>query len=88
MIIAPFWADIDTSRIGRVFYRQTTDPSLLARATSEIRAAFPTSRNVTIINLLIVTWNSVGHELINDDKVAIYVFIVCHVLCVLKVYVQ
>ena len=34
-IIAPYWADVDTRGTGQVFYRQTTDPSLLARATSE-----------------------------------------------------
>ena len=43
-IIAPYWADVDTRGSGQVFYRQTADPSLLARATSEIRTAFPESR--------------------------------------------
>ena len=55
-----------------MFYRQTTDPSLLARTTSEIRAAFPTSSNVTIINLLIATWSRVGYYLRNTDKVHKY----------------
>ena len=69
MIIAPYWADVDTRGTGRVFYRQTSDPSLLARATSEIRTAFPESSNVTIINLLIATWNRVGYYFRNTDKV-------------------
>jgi len=73
MIIAPYWADIDTRRVGRVFYRQTKDPSLLARATSEISTAFTTSRNKTITNLLIVTWSSVGHYYSRYDKVCIHV---------------
>jgi len=68
-IIAPYWADIDTSGIGIVYYRQTTDPSLLARATSEIRAAFPWSPNVTIRNLLIATWEDVGYFSQGIDKV-------------------
>ena len=69
MIIAPYWADADLRGSGQVFYRQTTDPSLLARATSEIRAAFNDSQNVTISNLLIATWDRVGYYLQSVDKV-------------------
>ena len=52
-----------------MFYRQTTDPSLLARATSEIRAAFSNSQNVTITDLLIATWDNVGYYYRKSDKV-------------------
>ena len=69
MLIAPYWADVDTKEIGDIYYRQTTDPSLLARATSEIRAAFPTSGNVTIKSLLIATWDNVGYWFQKLDKV-------------------
>ena len=70
-IIAPYWADVDTRRGGTIYYRQTTDPSLLARATSEIRAVFPMSQNVTITNLLVATWDRVGYyrSSQNSDKV-------------------
>jgi len=68
-IIAPYWADVDTRGSGQVFYRQTTDPSLLARASSEIRAAFSNSQNVTITNLLIATWDRVGYYDRKSDKV-------------------
>ena len=68
-IIAPYWADVDTRGTGQVFYRQTTDPNLLARANSEIRAAFPRSQNETIKNLLIATWYKVGYYNQNFDKV-------------------
>jgi len=60
-IIAPYWANVDTLQAGRIYYRQTTDPVLLARATSEIRSTFPMSQNVTITHLLIVTWDGVGY---------------------------
>ena len=53
-----------------MFYRQTTDSSLLARATSEIKAAFPRSQNVTITDLLIVTWENVGYYNQKSDKVS------------------
>ena len=68
-IIAPYWADVDTSGTGQIFYCQSTDPSLLARATSEIQAAFPASENVTIQSLVIVTWHKVGYYNSNTDKV-------------------
>ncbi|XP_065894702.1 sushi, nidogen and EGF-like domain-containing protein 1 [Dysidea avara] len=57
-IIAPYWDDVDTRGIGNIYYRQTTDPSLLARATSEIRVASPMSEPLS--NLFIATWDAVG----------------------------
>ena len=71
-IIAPYWADVDTTGTGDIYYRQTTDPSLLARATSEIRAAIPTSQNVTITDLLIATWDRVGYAYRQTNKVCMY----------------
>ena len=67
--IAPYWADFDLTGTGNVFYRQTRNPTLLARATTEIRAALPMSENVIITNLLIVTWDAVGYYFNNTDKV-------------------
>ena len=72
-IIAPYWADVDTRGAGDIFYRQTTNASLLVRATNEIRATFPASQGVTIRSLLIATWSKVGYYNHNDDKVCIYV---------------
>ena len=72
-IIAPYWANVDTRRTGEIFYRQTTDPNLLARANSELQAAFPQSQNLSITNLLIATWFEVGYYYYNDDKVWVYV---------------
>ena len=68
-IIAPYWADVDTRGTGKVYYRQATDPSLLARASSEIQKAFSLSRNFTIMNLFIVTWDAVGFYPTRADKV-------------------
>ena len=59
--IAPYWADAGITRSGEVFYRQTTDPSLLQRATDEIRAAYTIQNDVTMKNLLIVTWYRIGY---------------------------
>jgi len=68
-IIAPYWADVDTRGTGNIYYRQTTDPSLLARATSEIRSALSNSQVVSVENLLIVTWYRVGYFPQQTDKV-------------------
>jgi len=57
--------------MGNVFYYQTTDANLLARATNEIQSAFPTSSNLPIKNLFIATWNNVGYNFRNRDKVKI-----------------
>ena len=75
--IAPFWADADTRRTGQIFYRHSTDPNLLMRATSEIRYGIPSSDNLTITNLLIATWDSVGYYSLNIDKVSITLLRVC-----------
>ena len=71
LIIAPYWADVDNRGTGQVFYRQTTDPSLLARATSEISTAFSILPGITMQNLLIVTWSGVGYYNQNTEKVMI-----------------
>ena len=73
--IVPYWADVDLRGTGQVYYRQTKDPFLLARATNEIHEAFPSSKNVTVINLLIVTWDAVGYFKKHTDKVHTYVCI-------------
>ena len=70
--IAPYWADTDLRGTGEVFYRQTKDPILLARATNEIQTAFPLSQNVIVTNLVIVTWDAVGYYRIGTDKVRLY----------------
>jgi len=61
--IAPYWADADITRSGVVFYRQTTDPTLLQRATDEIRAAFTIQNDVTMKSLFIATWYRTGSHM-------------------------
>ena len=79
-IIAPYWADVDTRGTGRIYYRQTSDPALIAKATSEIRRGFPMSQNVTITNLLIATWDAVGYYYRNSDKVCMYTLISAYII--------
>ena len=67
--IAPYWADTDNRGIGEIYYRQTRNPVLLARATNEIQRAFPLHQDVIITNLVIVTWDEVGYYNNGTNKV-------------------
>ena len=92
-IIAPYWADVDIRGAGRIYYRQTSDPNLLDRATSEIRQTSSMSENITVTNLLIATWNNVGYYYRNSDKVCMYthkctdLFILCPEIFNFKMFV-
>ena len=79
-IIAPYWAYVDTSGTGKIFYRQTSDPSLLARASREIQTAFPTYQNVTIANLFIATWDAVSYHYGGTDKVWLLLLVYCKII--------
>ena len=70
--IAPFYSSVDTRGTGNVFSRQTKDSYLLTRATNEIQLSFLSSTNVSIKNLLIVTWDAVGYYSNHTDKVCMY----------------
>lgn len=69
-IIAPYWSNVDLTGTGNIFYRQTKNPDLLARASIEISNAFLSSQNVTVTNLFIVTWDAVGYYYNHADKVS------------------
>ena len=71
-IIAPYWADLDTRGTGHIFYRQTTDPTLLARASTQIQAAYHLSQSIVITNLFIATWDAVGYYDKKTDKVKLH----------------
>ena len=68
--IAPYWANNDLGGTGEVYYRQTRNFVLLARATNEIQRVFSLHQDVIITNLVIVTWNEVRFlKHYNSDKV-------------------
>lgn len=59
-MIAPFWADIDTRNGGTVWYRETTNDTLLDRATDEVRAYFPGFFRFRASWVFIATWDRVA----------------------------
>ena len=69
LFVTPYWADVDLIATGDVFYRQTNDSALLARSNREIQEAFPSSQNIAITNLFIVTWYGVGYYSRSTDHV-------------------
>ena len=68
-IIAPFWADVDTSIKGNVWYHEINDPMSLRRASKEIWRAYP-EINYTAESLFIATWEHVGYYNATTTKVS------------------
>ena len=83
ILIAPYWADIDTRGIGTVWYRETSSPDLLTRANTQIRNAFPTS-TFTATRLFIAGWYTVGYFNANTDLVSVYK---SKAHCILYIYI-
>ena len=59
-LVAPFWADVDTTNGGQVFYRETTDSQLLKRATNDVTATFVDHRKFKATWLFVATWYEVA----------------------------
>ncbi|KAL1023372.1 hypothetical protein UPYG_G00039960 [Umbra pygmaea] len=58
-VVAPFWADVDNRRAGQVFYRESKDPSVLERATADVRRYFSDFPKFNATWILISTWHKV-----------------------------
>ncbi|XP_025048165.1 sushi, nidogen and EGF-like domain-containing protein 1 [Alligator sinensis] len=58
-LVAPFWADVDVRVAGRVLYRQSRAPGILARATADVGAAFP-HLPFTAAWVFVATWDRVA----------------------------
>ncbi|XP_053453179.1 sushi, nidogen and EGF-like domain-containing protein 1 isoform X2 [Nycticebus coucang] len=55
-VVAAFWADVDNRRAGDVYYRETTNPVTLHRATEDIRRYFPELLDFSATWVFIATW--------------------------------
>ncbi|VDI83566.1 Hypothetical predicted protein, partial [Mytilus galloprovincialis] len=58
-VIATYWADVDTRTVGDVWYRETRNPTLLGRASSDIRTSFPQQPKFNASWIFITTWDDV-----------------------------
>ena len=70
-IVAPFFADVDTKgdNSGLVYYRGTTDSSILDSAKTTIESVYPHAASFEPVYAFIVTWDKVGYYKSHDDKV-------------------
>ena len=59
-LVAPFWADVDATVAGQVFYRETSDPGLLQQATNDVTATYVDHKKFRATWLLIATWYEVA----------------------------
>uniref|UniRef100_A0A665UQD8 Sushi, nidogen and EGF-like domain-containing protein 1 n=1 Tax=Echeneis naucrates TaxID=173247 RepID=A0A665UQD8_ECHNA len=57
--VAPFWADVDNRRAGKVFYRESQESSILSRASDDVRTYFSEFPNFNATWVLISTWYQV-----------------------------
>ncbi|XP_065308786.1 nidogen-like [Dermacentor albipictus] len=60
-IMAPLYSDVDTRSAGRVFYRETQEPSLLARFEQLVGTNFAAGASFRARSLFVATWDGVGH---------------------------
>lgn len=59
-MIAPFWTDINTLKGGFLWYRTTTDFSILQQGTNKIRTVFPSLDTFSATWMMVVTWEEVA----------------------------
>uniref|UniRef100_K1RGC6 Sushi, nidogen and EGF-like domain-containing protein 1 n=1 Tax=Magallana gigas TaxID=29159 RepID=K1RGC6_MAGGI len=59
-MIAAFWTDIDTALGGSLWYRTSTDSSILQKGTQDIRTVFPSLNTFSATWMMIITWNDVA----------------------------
>ena len=58
-LIAPLWDDVN---FGTIFYRVTSNVTLLQRACDQLQELFPSSGNFTPSTLFIATWDRVAQQ--------------------------
>ncbi|XP_048752938.2 protein mesh-like [Ostrea edulis] len=59
-LVAIFWADVDTNNGGTVWYRESTNQTILNRATEEVRTYFPQFFRFQATWVFIATWDNVA----------------------------
>lgn len=57
--VAPFWADVHNGIRGEIYYRESTNPELLGRASKDIRKYFKDMASFSASWVFIVTWEEV-----------------------------
>jgi hypothetical protein len=58
-LIAPYFGDADMSAGGSVYYRSTTDPTLIQQVSNIVTDNFSGTLGLSLGSLFIVTWHQV-----------------------------
>ena len=69
-MVAPFFANINTTTNGGVFFRETEERTLLVRATNDVRRSFAYEKGFQATSLFIATWVKVEYQSKPKDKVS------------------
>ena len=72
-LIAPFWSYGDIGRFRNIFYRVTSNATLLQRAHYQLQELFPSSGNFTPAILFIATWDRLAELFGRGSKVSTYI---------------
>lgn len=67
--VAPFWADVDTTAVGAVWYRVTTDPEIVLLISGSVEQHFNVEGYFPY-EVAVVTWDHVGHFSESTDPVS------------------
>ena len=59
ILIAPFSDGVDIRRFGKLFYRETSNVTLIQRARDQLQELFPSYSSFTPTTLFIATWDRV-----------------------------
>ncbi len=71
-VMAPFWADIDTRGIGKIYYRMSNITRDVQMVNDIVANAFPAESDFTPDDVIIVTWQAVGYYDAKFNKVCTY----------------
>jgi hypothetical protein len=85
-LVAIFWADVDTTEGGTVWYRESTNQTILNRATEEVRTYFFQFIRFQAKWVFIATWDNVAFFGCSDcTKVSIFVFLLSSIYACVNV---
>ncbi|XP_012271445.1 nidogen-2 isoform X2 [Orussus abietinus] len=71
-VIAPLYTHVDTRGSGMVFWGETDNPDILARAGGIVRSAFKDTDYFEPTHVFLATWVNVGYYREKSDKVNTY----------------
>lgn len=71
-VIAPFYSNVDTRNIGNVFYRETQDAYIIAKASEDMQSFFSNHHEFRPSSVFIATWTDVGYHPKGSDKFNTY----------------